>query len=155
MAAGGSPAAAICFSASASWALPAASSAAAFSSWSLPAAAFCSPAARSVAALSSWDWVANGSTVPWTSGRVFSLASAAETASLPDWLNCASLASKTMLAEPPEEDGRSFLSLSAICWVSVPGIWKLLDRVPWNAAAAPPTATITASQSEMTSQRWR
>ena len=83
------------------------------------------------------------------------MVSAAETASLPAWLNWAPLASKTTLAEPPEEEGSSFLSLSAICWVSVPGIWKLLDRVPWKAAAAPPTATITASHREMTSQRWR
>ena len=72
---------------------------------------------------------------------------------MPAWVNCPSLDSNTMPAEPPEDLGSSCLSLSAICWVSVPGIWKLLDMVPWKAAAAPPTATMTASQREMTSQR--
>ena len=60
-------------SAAASCALPAASSAAALSSWALPAVACCSPARESAAALSSCAWVANGSTVPWTSGRVLEL----------------------------------------------------------------------------------
>ncbi len=140
MAAAAAPAAASCCSAAASCAWPASSCVREASSWAWPAASCCSPSVMACPAWSTWAWVANGSTVPRTSGSVSSFFSASVTAARLSSVKPPSGASKTIVAVPPEADGSSFFSLSAMRWVSVPGIWKLLDRVPWKAAAEPPTA---------------